>query len=182
MKNYLLLFIGVLLIAGTACQETVDVKKEKEAIIAVIKAEKDAYYNEDMESLMIYNTQDSTYFFMYSSNNNFYANHGFNDQVASVKEAWENRNPDMTMEIDFKVVELKIFPQCAWAVIKTMMNYTLNENTNEFKGIETIFLEKSEGEWKISGQSVVGASSYDVEPEDDEAEDADDDSDAEDTE
>lgn len=171
MKNYLLLFIGVLLIAGTACEETVDIKAEKEAIIALIKAEKEAYLNQDMESLKIYNLQDSSYFFMYSSENNFYAYRGYDDQAEGIKEAWENWDPDVKREFDFKVVELKIFPQCAWAVVKVMWKYTRGEESMETKGIETIFFEKVEGKWKIAGQSVVGASSYDEEEAEDEAED-----------
>jgi hypothetical protein len=166
MKNYLFLFIGIILLAGTSCQETVDFKKEKEAIIAVIKAEKEAYIIEDMESLKIHNLQDSSYFFMFSSEENFYVNHGYEDQAASLKKGWESRNPDLSIEFDFKVVELKIFPQCAWAVIKVMWKYTLGEETIDAKGIEEIFFEKVEGEWKISGQSVVGASSYEEDDDD----------------
>ena len=183
MKNYLLLFIGVILIAGIACQETVDVKKEKEAIIAVIKAEKDAYNNEDMESLMIHNLQDSSYFFMYASKDNFYANRGYADQAGSIKEQWENRNPDVTWEFEFKVVELKIFPQSAWAVIKGKMKITAEEWTWEPKMIETLFLEKIEAEWKISGQTVINASSYvEEEGEKEDEGDEDDDDESENTE
>ena len=60
MKTNLILFLVLAMMAATACQEQIDVDKEKEAIIAVINAESDAYLARDMETLSTYMVKDSS--------------------------------------------------------------------------------------------------------------------------
>jgi len=166
MKKHLIVIVVIVVLAATACQETVDFEAEKEAIVAVIQDEKEGYLAMDMEQLSRNVLQDSTYFFMYSAANNFYVNHGFTDQADQIKEGWENRDTLVTdRDFEFKVKEMKIFPQCAWTVIKVKWHFVYEGEDYDTFGVEALFLEKIDGEWKISGQTVVGASSYEEEDE-----------------
>lgn len=51
MKKYLLALFACSLLAVVCCQDESGIEKEKKAIIAVIEAERIAYYNKDLTSL-----------------------------------------------------------------------------------------------------------------------------------
>ena len=59
MKKYLWTLFALILLAGTSCQEKIDIEKEKEAIMAVIQEEGDAFAAMDMERLFAVHVQDS---------------------------------------------------------------------------------------------------------------------------
>ena len=149
MKKYLFTLFALVLLAGTSCQEKIDIEKEKEAIIAVIQDEKDGFTNMDMEQWSRNVLQDSSYTWMGSTSDMYIISRGFSEQVDQLKEFWSNWDPDETRDrIEFEVMELKISPQAAWVLID------LNGQ------IETLFLEKIEGTWLISGQTILVTSSY----------------------
>lgn len=51
MKKFLLAFFACSLLAVVCCQDESGIEKEKKAIIAVIEAERIAYYNKDLSGL-----------------------------------------------------------------------------------------------------------------------------------
>jgi len=161
MKKYLWPLFAILLLAGTSCQGKIDIEKEKEAIIAVIQDEKDGVTNMDIEQWSKNVLQDPSYTWIASTSDEYWLSRGYSEQLDWIKELWSNRDPDANHDrIEFEVMELKISSQAAWAVISVTGR------------IETLFLEKVEGTWLISGQTVLVTSSYqeDAENEEEEAE------------
>ena len=51
MKKYLWIFVVPVLFASHSCQETIDIEKEKVAVIAVNEEERDAYLDRDLSRL-----------------------------------------------------------------------------------------------------------------------------------
>jgi len=161
MKKYVLTLFALILIVGTFCQEKIDIEKEKEAIIAVIQDEKDGFTNMDIEQWSKNVLQDSSYTWMASNSDEYWLSRGYSEHVDWIKEWWSNLDPDATRDrIEFEVMELKISSQAAWAVIAVTGR------------IETLFLEKVEGTWLISGQTILVTSSYQEDNENEEEEES----------
>jgi len=51
MKKYIWVLFAIIILAGTSCQETIDIEKEKNAIIAVIQEEGDAFAANDLDRI-----------------------------------------------------------------------------------------------------------------------------------
>jgi len=60
MKKYVLSLFAIVLLAGISCQEKIDIKKEKAAIIAVIEEETEAFFDSDIDHLGVLHVQDET--------------------------------------------------------------------------------------------------------------------------
>ena len=149
MKKNLWILSAVVLLAGTSCQEKIDIEKEKEAIIAVIQDEKDGYTNMDLEQWSRNVLQDPSYTWMASSSEEYWLNMGYSEQVDWNKERWSTWDPDETRDkIEFKVTEIRVTPNAAWALIDVDSR------------IEALFLEKVENTWIISFQAILVTSSY----------------------
>ena len=149
MKKSLWILSTVVLLAGTSCQEKIDIEKEKEAIIAVIQDEKDGFTNMDMEQWSRNVLQDPSYTWMASSSEEYWLSKGYSEQADWNKEMWSNWDPDETRDrIKFNVTEIRITPHAAWVLI-------------DVEGrIEALFLEKVENKWIISFQAILVTSSY----------------------
>jgi len=161
-----LILLTALLLTGTSCKEAFDIEREKAAIIAVIQDEKDGYTNMDMDQWSRNVLQDSSYTWLAASSETYIFNHGFSKQADQTREFWSGWDPDETRsKLEFKVLEMKVYPRTAWVVIQPD------------HGIETLFLEKIEGNWVISGQTVILTSSF---QDDDEGDDGGEDDDGED--
>ena len=54
-----------------------------------------------------------------------------------------------------------MYPDCAWVLCDEKWTYRYETDTTEIKSIQVRFLEKIDGEWKITFISFVGTSGYD---------------------
>jgi hypothetical protein len=163
MKTNLFFLLILAVLAATACQEQIDVDKEKEAIIAVVNAESNAYLARDFETLSSYMVQDSLHIQLYASKWNFEYIVGWEDAAKGYEKDFANDSAWSGYEnlrLERKNYYIKVYPQSAWAVFKTI--YKWNEDTVEqkWKVIETRFLEKVDGEWKITYVNNVAKTGY----------------------
>jgi hypothetical protein len=163
MKTNLFVLLILAVIAVSACQEQIDVNKEMEAIIAVVNAESNAYLARDFETLSSYMVQDSTHIQIYASKWNYEYVNGWEDAAEGYKRDFANDsawNAMKNLRLERKNFNIKLYPQSAWAVFKTV--YKWNEDTVEqkWKVIETRFLEKVNGEWKITYVNNVAKTGY----------------------
>ncbi|MFC2080235.1 hypothetical protein ACFLRQ_02035 [Bacteroidota bacterium] len=51
MKKRIYILIALALFAGHSCQEAIDIEKEKEAIIAIIEEERNAWFDKDIDRI-----------------------------------------------------------------------------------------------------------------------------------
>ena len=58
MKTYFLTLFVIVLLTGNSCQETIDIEKEKAAIIKVLYEEGEVYAAYDMKRLSALNVKD----------------------------------------------------------------------------------------------------------------------------
>ncbi|MBA7516811.1 hypothetical protein ES705_08860 [subsurface metagenome] len=160
MKKYVLTLFALILLAGTSCQEKIDIEKEKEAIKAVIEEETNAAYASDFDRFAATYVQDETNIDLRAGKSGYSYDVGWEEIGSAFKEYFEN-NPEPVKNNEVKTnYKIKVYKDCAWAVFD---NEGYN-NEGEFTGksIGVNFLEKVNGEWKIVYLSRVGITSYNV--------------------
>ena len=155
MKKNVILLIVTALIVGTACQEQFDIEKEKEAIMAVIKEEVDAVVALDMERLFAVHVQDSLDTRLQTRKNNYSIYAGW-DEIKALYEGWkesgwEVEDPKNTK----KNVILKVTNGSAWLICDNIWKWNYEGESGGMDNIQIMFLEKIEGEWKISFTAYI---------------------------
>jgi len=162
MKKYFILFIACALPAAVFCQGKINVEKEKAAIMAVIEQETDAWINADYESWKVTYLQNEPFVRINSSKTGFSgANnwHGYD----STMHVYYTNNPEpqkIKKKNEDYMIKL-ITPEVAWAVYAE--NWFDSTDTKTGWNLQTRFLEKQNGVWKISYIGMVSASSYEAE-------------------
>ena len=153
-KNIFLIgsMIFSLLLLST-CQppvETVDVEAEKEAIMAVIQAESESARDGDPETLKSLYVQDE-YNTRLSLTSDWYG----------ITTGWDKLGPyfdryhrDEERDVNVKITKenhiIKVMDDAAWLICDNNWIGTFNDEPIENRGMQITFLEKVDGEWKIS--------------------------------
>ena len=163
MKKYLLTLFALILLAGTSCQEKIDIEKEKEAIIVVIEEETNGYLARDLDRLVATYVQDETNIDLRADKSGYNYGVGWEEIFSAFKEAIDNSpEPDGSKEVKTNY-KIKIYPESAWVVFDNESYNSEGELTN--KSIHVEFLEKVNGEWKIVYFSMVSTSTWEDEVE-----------------
>jgi len=151
MKKNLLTLFALILLAGTSCQEKIDIEEEKKAIMAVIQEEGDAAAAMDIERLFAIHVQDSLDTRLGLGKNNYTIYAGW-DEIKSLFESWTEM--DRTGFEDPKNLKenviLKVIDDCAWLICDNIWKWNYEGEPGERVNIQITFLEKIEGEWKLS--------------------------------
>jgi hypothetical protein len=152
------------LLAGlfSGCEKAIDLEKEKAAIIEVINRETTAYLERDFEAMFATHVHDSL---------NMRLTAGVDNYV--FVEGWENVSkhmtgdqtedilgPDLHIKVEKSNYRMKVYPSTAFVVCDQKWTSTYGEEVTEINSIQVRFMEKIEGEWKISFVSFIGTSGY----------------------
>ncbi|MDX1284065.1 MAG: hypothetical protein R3182_03590 [Draconibacterium sp.] len=162
MKKMLFTMMAICILFSAFGKKKVNFEKEKAAILTTIEEEKRGYAEKNMPKMKLHVVDDPTYSWLYADANGHLFNHGFSNQEKLVKGWWENSESEFPKQkITTNFVELKIFPETAWAVIDVVWAQVENGKiVHERKGMETLFFEKVKGKWKIACHTVLDKSSY----------------------
>ena len=119
MYKYVLAIFALVLMAGTSCDQQVDIEKEKEAILALITEETQAYHDKDYERFAACYVQDeSNIRILGGENEKMSYTVGFEEVGSSFKEWFEN-NPEPTPNREVKKnFTIKVYNDCAWIVFE----------------------------------------------------------------
>ena len=156
MKKVFILLISVLSIANVYCQQSLDVNKEKEAIISLIEEETQSYYDKDFERWSdCYVKRDDIIWMAASKTWNNYRV-GWEAQAAFHKPSFETEK--MVNREAKKPITVKIYDKSAWIVFD---NEVINEDGESTEKVRvTYFLEKPVDEWKIVYSNRIYTGSY----------------------
>jgi len=138
MKKYLLI-ICTLILSQTGFTQTTE-QEDKEAILAVLKAQRLAWSDHNIEEFMEgYWKSDSLKF--YGSNGVTY---GWDNTLDRYKQAYPT--PDHTGILSFKINAISKITDEAYYV---MGEYHLKRTVGNATGIFMIIFKRIEGQWKI---------------------------------
>ena len=73
----------------------------------------------------------------------------------------DDLGPDLHIKVEKSNYRMKLYPNSAFVVCDQRWTADYGEDVTEIKSIQVRFLEKIEGEWKISFVSFIGTSGYD---------------------
>jgi len=158
MKKKLWAVFVPILIAGTSCQEKIDVEKEKAAIIEVLEQETEAFFNYDIERLGSFHVQDETNTRLTATKSGYTYDEGWEKVRSFFLDYFENvAEPGDFYEIK-RNYKIKIYGKSAWAVYDN--DYYNEDDELLSTSIHAQFLEKVDGEWKIVFYNSIYTSTW----------------------
>lgn len=157
MKN-LILLTAIIFVAGAAFGQSLqpNIEKEKKAIMAVIQKEGDGHATHDLDLLSSAHVHDSLSTRLQTRKTNYSIYAGW-DEIKSLFESWTKM--DMTAYENIKNfkenVILKVIDNCAWLICDNIFTWDTKGEPGRDENIQITFLEKIDGEWKISFNATV---------------------------
>ncbi len=162
MKNMILWVIPIVMMALPGCRQEIDYEKERQAIIELINKETRAYVDRDMETVFETHVHDSLNMRLTVGADNFVFIEGWDQHAKHLAgdETEDDLGPDYHINVDKSNYRMKIYPNSAFVVCDQLWTSAYEDDTTEIESIQVRFLEKIEGEWKISFVSFIGTSGY----------------------
>ena len=161
--RYLIIATTVMLtVAFSGCEQALDMEKEKAAIIKVINQETESYLERDFDAMYATHVHDSLNMRLTAGADNYVFAEGWEDvsKHMSGDETEDELNPDLHIKVEKTNYRMKVYPGSAFVVCDQMWTSTFDDDVTEIESIQVRFLEKIEGEWKISFVSFIGVSGY----------------------
>lgn len=173
MRYSLLLFLVIFFLMGSGCENAIDYDKEKAAIIEVINKETDTYLARDFEGMFATHVQDSLNMRLTAGADNYVFVEGWEDVSRHMTgdETEDDLGSDLHITVEKSNYRMKLYPNSAFVVCDQKWTSNYDGDVNEINSIQVRFLEKIEGEWKISFVSFIGTSGYEEMEETEELED-----------
>ena len=162
MRYTILVMLALIAAAITGCEQPVNFEKEKAAIIKVINQETDAYLERDFETMYATHVHDSLNMRLTIGADNFVYVEGWEEvsKHMSGDETEDDLGSDLNITVEKSNYRMRVYPNSALVVCDQKWTSIFGEDVNEINSIQVRFLEKIEGEWKISFVSFIGTSGY----------------------
>ena len=153
MKIFTGTILAILFIVSTSCEQAVDIEKEKEAILAVLHAESEAFLAKDNDALFALHLQDDMETRLEMGQYGYNRYEGWEEVktllgdiiggdgslggVENLKNTKEN-------------IRMKVSGNSAWLICDNVLEWTVDGGTDGYSNLQILFFEKAKGEWKIS--------------------------------
>ena len=152
MKIFVGTILAILLIAGTSCEQTVNVEKEKEAILAVLEEEGKAMLAKDKERLFALHVQDDLETRLELGEYGFNTYKGWGEVSGLLGDAvggdGQLMNANAVNRKENMII--KVTGKTAWLTCDNIWEFNNDGEKGGYSNIQVNFLEKIKGEWKIS--------------------------------
>ena len=152
MKKYLWILIVPVFLAGSSCQQALDVEEEKEALIAVNEEERDAFFARDLARLEAIWHQESTSRRVFASANavsvldgwqNIYSNYA---EDINNTEMWDNTEDVFA---SFSNYDIQVYDKTALAYHDIHWTGKIGGEVNDFQQKRIVHFVKDDGAWKF---------------------------------
>ena len=168
MKKFAFITITFLALGMISCtEESTDVEAEKKAIIDLINAETDAYMNFDFDKVTSFYVKDSLNFRLTTGADNHVFLEGWDQVEDFFRDELINSNPNTPdnthISVEKNDYRIKVFTDAAYVICTETWTYKMPDDTIQINSRQVRFLEKVDGEWKISFLSFIGTSGYEEE-------------------
>lgn len=162
MRYLIPMTLALLVVAISACNKTVDYDAERKAIIKVINEETDAYLARDFDAVVATHVQDSLNMRLTAGPDNYVWLQGWDEVVKHLMgdETEDDLSLDLNITVEKTNYRMKIYPNSAFVVCDQKWSSEYSGDVNQMNSIQVRFLEKINGEWKISFVSWIDRSGY----------------------
>ena len=136
----------------------IDIKKEEAAIKRVIESETRHFLKRDFKEQRRSLLQDETLIGLGAWKDRYLHIIGWKEMKSFFEEFYQKYPEPDNLQLEFSNYQIKVFPKSAWAFYHQK---TLDNNGKIIsKHLSGRFLEKVEGEWKISFITFADVTSY----------------------
>ena len=150
MRRYFWPLFAIFIIAGTSCQQKVNIEKEKEAILTVLYEEGAAAIAKDKERVFDVHVQDSMESRLELGIYGYNIYKGW-DEVKNLLDDFVGGDLQLANPVNVKEnVILKVAGKSAWLTCDNLWTWSVDGVQGGYNNIQIVFLEKIKGEWKIS--------------------------------
>ena len=149
MKRYFWPLFIIALVVGTSCQPKIHVEKEKEAILAVILEEADALSSMDKDRVYATHVKGSEEIRLELGVYGYNIYQGW-DEIETILGDFLDGNQVGDFNISKENVIIKVTGTGAWFVCDNNVSWGSGDEKDGYSNIQIAFLEKLNGEWKIS--------------------------------
>ena len=161
MKKYTLIILFFTMILTISCKEKVDFEKEKTAIIQVLEAETEAFFDKDIDRLASYHIQDESNIRLTATKSGYTYDVGWDKIESFFLDYFENvMGAGEYYEVK-KNYKIKIYDKSAWASYDNF--YYSSDDELLSTSIHTQILEKVNDEWKIVFYTSIYNSTWEEE-------------------
>jgi len=162
MRYTILSALIIAAFAVTGCEKAIDYEKEKAAIIAVMEKETQTYIDRDFEGMYSTHVQDSLNIRLTAGADNYVFAEGWEDVSRHMTgdQTEDDLGADIHITFEKSNFRMKIYPGSAFVVCDQKWTSQYGDDVIEMNSIQVRFLEKIEGEWKISFVSFIGIDGY----------------------
>ncbi len=166
MKKITFLVLFFLALSFSGCQEKIDTAAEEEAIKAVIAAETNAFWDQNLVALLETLIQDDNLIYISIGSNGYRERMGWDNNYAYYKKAASEDWSDWTdITVERSNWKIDIHGETAFAVYNQNMKFKLNGEPMTTHSKEIRMLKKVKGGWKISVTQWIDLSSFEEEGE-----------------
>ena len=148
MRKYLWPLFAIILIAGTSCQQKVNIEKEKEAILAVFQEQADAIKAGDVERALAVHVQDSLETRLELGIYGYRTYKGWDEVGKLMGDALDGWQVEDAVNRKENMI-LKVTGNTAWLTCDNIWEWSVDGEPGGYDNIQITFLEKIKGEWKI---------------------------------
>jgi len=149
---------AIIVLIGISCQEKIDIEKEKVAIIAVIEAETEAFFDSDINRLASFHVQDESNIRLTATKSGYTYDEGWEKINSFFLDYFENQvEPGDFYEVK-KNYKIKVYKNSAWVVFDNDF-YNVDDELLS-SSIHAEFLEKVNGEWKLVFYNSIYTSTW----------------------
>jgi hypothetical protein len=149
MRRYFLPLFVLVVLTGTSCQPKVNVEKEKEAILAVIREEADATIAMEKERAFATHIRSSEEMRLELGVYGYRIYDGW-DEIETLLGDFLDGEPTGNLKISKENVRIHVAGTAAWLICDNVISWGAGEEMDGYSNIQVTFLEKVQGEWKIS--------------------------------
>ena len=146
-----------------SCTEKIDFEKEKAAIIEVIEAETEAFFDSDIDRLGSYHIRDSSNIRLTATKSGYTYDIGWDKIESFFLDYFENEMGSGEYYEVKKNYMIKVYNESAWAAYDNF--YYDSDDQLLSTSIHTQILEKVNGEWKIVFYTSIYNSTWEEEVE-----------------
>lgn len=152
----MLLFIAVVIVALAACEEKIDVEKEKNAIKAVLEQEKSGFFNKDAEAMAETWIQEPSSVKIYMLGDGQKKFTGWDairkhDEENLADTTWDRTKYTLTFR-DYKIDLLD--DEAAWVMCEAHWSGVENDVPTESIQTRINILRKDQGKWRFALMAI----------------------------
>lgn len=150
MKHYNIVTIALLTLSLNGCQQTIDVEKEKAAIMALLQEEGEAFVASDLKRIKAVHTGNDQDIRLAVNGNRTDQYKGWEEIKPLYEGYFKSPFPGENVKNSKDNVIITVLNDAAWLVCDNIWSWQTGGKHADFTNVQVAFFEKQNGNWKTA--------------------------------